>query len=130
MRTQNTAQLIRETIKAHPGIEHDALIAKITSNATDAIEIKKAADMITYVIKTGGFTKCADYKVGTLEKVKIYYTNEDYLKRKQKAQAQLSTNIPTLAQHHKAQMPEPKKAQPMNNNAAQEPIPQQRLLLW
>ena len=78
----NTAQHIRETIKAYPGIEHAALIAKITGNSADASEIKKATDMIIYVIRTGGFTKYDDYKVGTLEKVKLYYTDEDYLKRK------------------------------------------------
>jgi len=124
----NVAKQIRDIITEHPGIEHKALIAEITNNSTDFDATTKAANMITYVLKQGGFKKCNDHLVGSLEKVKLYYTDEAYLKRNDNAQQHLTNHIPTLAQHHEAKMPKPKKAQSMTSNAVQEQTPQQPVI--
>jgi hypothetical protein len=96
----NVAKQIRDIIIEHPGIEHKELIAKITNNSTDYDETTKAANMISYVIKQGGFKKCDSHLVSTLEKVKLYYTDEAYLKRNDNAQQHLTTKIPTAKEHH------------------------------
>lgn len=124
----NVAKQIRDIIIDHPGIEHKELIAKITNNSTDYDETTKAANMITYVLKYGGFTKCDDFKVGTLEKSKHYYTDEAFLKRKLNAQSHVTNNIPTQEQHHKAKTPTEKKEKQMNTNAVPEQIPQQPVI--
>jgi hypothetical protein len=98
----NVAKQIRDIITEHPGIEHKALIAKITNNSANFDETTKAANMISYVLKQGGFKKIDDHLVGSLEKVKLYYTDEAYSKRKQAAQLAVEKNIPTLEQHHQA----------------------------
>lgn len=123
----NVAKQIRDIITEHPGIEHKALIAKITNNSTDFDGTTKAANMITYVLKCGGFTKCDDFNVVTLEKIKHYYTDEAYLKRKENMVLKhVTNNIPTLEQHHKAQTP--KKEKPMSTNAVPEQTPQQPVI--
>jgi len=124
----NVAKQIRDIIIENPGIEHKALIAKITNNSTDFDATTKAANMISYVLKQGGFKKCDDHLVGSLEKVKLYYTNEAFLKRKLNAQSHVTNNIPTPEQHHKAQIPKPKKENPMNTNAASVATPQQPVI--
>lgn len=124
----NVAKQIRDIIINHPGIEHKDLIAKITNNSTDYDETTKAANMITYVLKYGGFTKCDDFKVGTLEKSKHYYTDEAYLKRKENALKHVTNNIPTLEQHHKSQTPTEKKEKPMIKKAAPEQTQQQPVI--
>lgn len=125
---QNVAKQIRDIITEHPGIEHKALIAKITNNATDYDATTKAANMITYVLKVGGFKKCDDFNVVSLKKSKHYYTNEAYLKRKENSVEHVTNNIPTLEQHHKAQMPTEKKEKTMNTNAAPEQSLQQPVI--
>lgn len=96
----NVAKQIRDLIAEHPGIEHKELIAKLTNNSTDYDETTKAANMISYVIKQGGFKKCDSHLVSTLEKVKLYYTDEAYFKRNDNAQQHLTTKIPTAKEHH------------------------------
>jgi hypothetical protein len=124
----NVAKQIRDIIIEHPGIEQKELIAKITNNSTDYDETTKAANMISYVIKQGGFKKCDSHLVSTLEKLKLYYTDEAYLKRNDNSQEHLTTKIPTLEQHYKAQTPTEKKEKPMNTKAVPEQIPQQPVI--
>lgn len=124
----NVAKQIRDIITEHPGIEHAELVAKITNNSSDFDVIKKATDMVSYVLKQGGFKKCNDQLVGSLEKVKIYYTDEAYLKRSDNAQKHLTSHIPTLEQHHKAQTTTEKKEKPMYTKAVPAQSPQQPVI--
>ena len=103
-------------------------MTKITNNSIDFDATTKAANMITYVLKQGGFKKYDDHLVGSLEKVKLYYTDEAYLKRKDNSQKHLTAKIPTLEQHHKAQKPTENKEKYMNINAAPEQIQQQPVI--
>jgi hypothetical protein len=98
------AKLIREIITVNPGINHDDLVARVTNNTTDFAEAKKATDMIEYVVRNGGFTRCNDLQLPGESKssAKRYYTEADYLKRKEKAQKVIETTVPTLEQHHEA----------------------------
>jgi hypothetical protein len=100
------AKVIREIITANPGINHDDLVKKVTNNSTDIATAKKASDMIEYVIRNGGFTRCNDIQLPGENKTaaKRYYTHADYLKRKEKAQKVVEKSIPTLAQHHEAKI--------------------------
>jgi len=101
------AKLIREIITDYPGINHDDLVAKVTNNTTDLAEAKKATVMIEYVVRNGGFTRCNDLQLPGESKssAKRYYTEADYLKRKEKAQKIIDTTVPTLEQHHEAAAP-------------------------
>jgi len=76
----NIAKKIRELIKETPGIEHDVLVAKLTDNSTDPAAIKKAVDMIIYVVRQGNFAGRLDASSG--KTVKRYYSDHDYLKHK------------------------------------------------
>lgn len=95
-----TASQIRELIKETPGIEHDALIAKLTDNSTDPKIIKKAVDMIIYVVRQGNFAGRLDASSG--KTVKRYYSDHDYLKRKETLQKVVENEVHTLEQHHEA----------------------------
>lgn len=72
---------IRDIITNNPGIHLDALISKATNNSTDPDAIKKATDLIDYVVRQGGFTKQNDELMSTTGETtsrKCYYTNEAY----------------------------------------------------
>lgn len=113
----NVAKQIRDIITEHPGIEHRSIISKITNDSADESVIRKTNDMIIYVLKAGGFTKIDEFKVGSNEKTKLYYSNEAYAKKVKTVQKKITNTIPTLAQHHEAQTPQPKKDKPMTSNA-------------
>lgn len=94
------SKVIRDIITSNPGITHDELIAKFFNNQIVANdEIKKAVDLIEYIIRHGGFTRCNDTQVSGDNKipVKRYYTHADYIKRKETS--------PILVAHSETEKP-------------------------
>lgn len=71
--TTSKADLIRKAITTSPGITHDDLINRVTNYSIDEIEIKKTADLITYVIKQGGFEIQKSTEISRGHTIKQYY---------------------------------------------------------
>ena len=105
---KSKADLIRSTIRSHPGITHESLIAAVTNSSQDEIEIKKAEDMVIYILKQGSFTKHSNIHLDSKKITKTYYSDHDYVKFKERNAGSINNDIPTLAQHHAVEIADKK----------------------
>lgn len=92
---------IRNTIANNPGIAHDELINKVAISKHPA-ELKKAAYLIEYVMRQGGFERTKDIRTGSNEIIRRYYTTQAWSERIESAKQVVENTIPTLKQHHDA----------------------------
>lgn len=88
------AQLVRLSIEDTPGITHEELIRKVIGDINDELEMRKASDIIGYVIKQGGYTLHNDLNYLPLKMTKRYWSNEAYKQRKES----MAVNAPVIAE--------------------------------